>query len=62
MFLLEYNTQGVVDKITPNAPLGLIGTYVDRLPMSITEMLEQGTIEEVIEQDKIYYKIIGGNE
>lgn len=62
MFLLELNELGVLDKITPNAPSGKIGILVNSLPISIEDMLEQGTIEKVIEQDKIYYKIIGGNE
>jgi hypothetical protein len=61
MFLLEYDLQGELEKITPNAPFGLIGAYVDKLPMSIADMIELGVVEEVIEQDKIYYKIIGGN-
>ena len=59
MYLLEYNEQGVLDKITPNAQYGLIGAYVNELPMSIDVLLEQGTIEQVTEQDKIYYKIKG---
>jgi hypothetical protein len=62
MYLLEYDSQGVLDKITPDAPYGLNGAYVNKLPISIEDMLEQGTIEQVTEQDKIYYKIIGGNE
>jgi hypothetical protein len=59
MFLLEYDSQGELEKITPNAPFGLIGAYVDKLPIPIDEMLELGIVEEVIEQDKIYYKIKG---
>ena len=58
MYLLEYDTNGVVEKITPNAQYGLIGSYVDKLPVSIEVLLEQGTVEQVTEQDKIYYKII----
>ena len=57
MYLLEYTEQGVLDKITPNAPYGLVGAYVDELPASIEVLLENGTIELVTEQDKIYYKI-----
>ena len=60
-YLIEFDANGVKTKITPNAPFGLIGLYFNELPMSIEEMLEQGTIEQVVEQDKIYYKIIGGN-
>jgi len=59
MYLLEYNEQMELIKITPNAQYGLIGAYVNKLPVSITVMLEQGTIEKVVEQDKIYYKIKG---
>ena len=63
LYLLEYEADGKTPKrITPNAPLGLIGAYLSELPVSIAEMLELGTIEEVIENGKIYYKIIGGNE
>ena len=62
MYLLEYNTQGVLEKITPDAPSGLVGMYVNKLPISIEDMLTQGSIEQATEQDKIYYKIIGGNE
>ena len=62
MFLLEYNELGVLEKITPDAPFGLTGFYLDVLPVSIEEQLELGTLEKVVEQDKIYYKIIGGNE
>ena len=58
MFLLEYNELGVLEKITPNAQYGLIGTYINKLPVSIEVLLNQGTIEKVVEQDKIYYKII----
>ena len=61
MYLLEYNELGVVTKITPDAPFGLIGLYFDELPISIEEQLANGIIEKVVEQDKIYYKIIGGN-
>jgi hypothetical protein len=62
MYLLEYNELGVLDKITPDAPYGLAGAYVNKLSISIEDLLSQGTIEQVTEQDKIYYKIIGGNE
>lgn len=62
MYLIEYNELGVAEKITPDAPFGLIGLYFDELPISIEEQLENGTIEKVVEQDKIYYKIIGGNK
>ena len=62
MYLIEVNELGVPDKITPNAPPRLNGIYVDKLPISIEEMLEKGIAEQVTEQDKIYYKIIGGNE
>ena len=62
MYLLEYTELGVLDKITPNAPPHLVGMYLNKLPISIEDMLSQGTIELVTEQDKIYYKIIGGNE
>lgn len=62
MYLLEFDNNGVLEKITPNAQYGLVGTYVDKLPMSISAMLEQGTLEQVTEQDKIYYKIIKENE
>lgn len=61
-FLYEYNELGKLDKITPNAPYGLVGAYVDKLPMDLSEMLEKGIVEEVVENEKIYYKIIGGNE
>jgi len=59
MYLLEFDNQGVLEKITPNAPLHLVGVYVDKLPISIEDMLEQDSIEQVTEQDKIYYKIKG---
>ena len=62
LFLLEYNELGVLEKITPDAPYGLVGAYVNKLPISIEDMLKYETIEQVTEQDKIYYKIIGGNE
>ena len=58
MYLLEYDNNGVLEKITPDAQYGLIGAYIDKLPVSIEALLEQGTIEQVTEQDKIYYKII----
>jgi len=59
MYLLEFEDNGVdIKQITPNAPFGLIGAYVDKLPIPIDEMLELGIIEQVVEQDKIYYKII----
>ena len=61
MYLLEYNN-GVLDKITPDAPYGLIGIYVSGLSISIEKQLELGILEKVVEQDKIYYKIIGGNK
>ncbi len=62
MYLLEYEADGkTVKKITPNAPFGLIGAYVDKLPIPIEEQVSQGTFDEVLENGKIYYKIIGGN-
>jgi len=63
MYLLEYNEQMELIKITPNAPFGLIGAYLKgELPMSIADMLEQGTIEKVVENENIYYKIIKGEQ
>lgn len=59
MYLLEYDTNGVVEKITPNAPFGLIGIYVNELPIPIETMLERGTIDKIEEETKIYYKIKG---
>jgi len=63
-YLLEFKENGIdIDKITPDAPFGLIGAYVNKLPVSITEMLEKGIVEQLeTEQHQIYYKIIGGNE
>lgn len=57
MYLLEYDGNGVLDRITPKAQKGLIGTYIDKLPVSLEVLETQGTIEKVIEQEKIYYKI-----
>jgi len=63
MYLLEFELNGIdIKRITPNAPFGLIGAYVDKLPIPIDEMITLGIVEQVVEQDKIYYKIIGGNE
>lgn len=62
MYLLEYDENGKLINIIPNAKNGLAGAYVDRLPASIEVLEEEGTIEKVLEQDKIYYKIIGGNK
>jgi hypothetical protein len=62
MFLLEYNELGVLEKITPDAPISNKGILVNKLPVSIEEQLVNGTLEKVTEQDKIYYKIIGGNK
>ena len=62
MFLLEYTSEGALDKITPDAPYGLIGAYVNSLPLSIEVMLEQETIEEIQEDGLTKYKFIGGNE
>lgn len=58
MYLLEYNELGELDKITPDAPFGGIGIYVKKLPMTIEEQLQQGSIELIEEDTKIYYKII----
>ena len=58
-YLLEYEEDGkTVKQITPNAQIGLIGAYIDKLPIEIDIMLELGIVEKVIEQNKIYYKII----
>jgi len=57
MYLLEYNENGVLYKITPNAEYGLIGAYVNKLPMSIKQMLENDLIEEVTEDNIKKYKI-----
>ena len=59
MFLLEYNELGVLEKITPDAPYGLNGFYLDSLPLSIEEMLVQGSIEQIEENGFIKYKIKG---
>lgn len=53
MYLLEYNELGEVYKITPNAPMGLIGTYLDILPVSMEELLL--TYNEMELENKKYY-------
>ena len=62
MYLLQYDQNGELDKITPDPKIGLIGILVDRIPVSIETMLEQGTVIKVEEESQTYYKIIGGNE
>jgi len=63
MFLLEYDELGDLEQITPDAPYGLIGAYVDKLPVTIEVMLESGVVEELTNENNIkYYKIKGENE
>lgn len=59
MYLLEFDNNGVLCKITPNPELGLVGAYVDKLPMSVEDMLEDDLVEEVVEENKIKYIIKG---
>ena len=63
MYLIEYEENGKdIKQITPNAPLGLIGAYFRELPISIAELLESESVEEIIEDGITKYKYIGGNE
>jgi len=60
MYLLTYNELGVLDTITPNAPFGLVGAYLDKLPMSIDDLLLNDIVEKLeTTEHKIYYKIKG---
>jgi hypothetical protein len=53
MYLLEFDENGVLYKITPNAELGLIGIYVDKIPLSTEELLV--TFNEMELENKKYY-------
>jgi len=62
MYLLEYDLDGVVEKITPEPLSSQIGIRVKTIPVSIERMLEIGTAVEIIEQGITKYKIIKENE
>lgn len=57
MYLIEYNEQGKPYKITPDPVKGLGGIYVNILPVSIEDLLENQTVEEHTENNKKYYII-----
>lgn len=61
MYLLEYNEQGKIYKITPSPSWGLVGVYVNDIPVSIATMLEEQTVEQITEDNKIKYIIKGEN-
>ena len=60
MYLIQYNELGVADRIVPDPERGLLGTYVDELPISIDKLIESKSVE--LSTDNEYYKIIGGNK
>jgi len=58
MYLLEYDLNGKLIKITPNPERGLVGAYVNQLPISIEQLKTQTYVEELTDKNnKIYYKI-----
>lgn len=58
MYLLEYDVQGKLIKVTPDPERGLAGAYVNQLPITIEQLKTQSYVEELTnEQNKIYYKI-----
>ena len=58
MYLLEYDVQGKLIKVTPNPEMGLVGAYVNELPITIEQLKTQAYVEELTdENNKIYYKI-----
>ena len=60
MYLIKYNELGKVDIIVPSPEKGLVGIYIDSLPIEIGEMIEQALVETMTDEDnKIYYKIKG---
>ena len=62
MYLIEFNELGKISKITPNPERGLGGTYYNKLPISIEQLLLDNLIEEHLDtQNKKYYIIKGEN-
>jgi len=58
MYLIKYNEQGKIDTVVPSPEMGLVGIYVNELPISIEELKTQSLVEEYTdEKNKIYYKI-----
>lgn len=53
MYLLEFDENGVLYKITPNAELGLVGIYVDKIPLTEEEL--KLTYNEMELDNKKYY-------
>ena len=55
MYLLEFDENGVLYKITPDSKKGGTGVYVDKLPVTTEELLL--TFNEIIENEiKKYIK------
>ena len=58
MYAIEYNEQGKPYKITVNPSMGLAGIYVDKLPISIEDLLSSNSVEEFTDENNEKYYII----
>lgn len=54
MYLIKYNELGKAISIEVEPEKGSLGTLVNELPISIEEMLESKSIEQSVDNKKIY--------
>lgn len=54
MYLIKYNELGKAISIEVEPAKGSLGTLVNELPISIEEMLESKSIEQSVDNKKIY--------
>ena len=60
MYLLEYDVNGKLQKITPSPERGLVGIYLNELPITEEQLKTQSYVEELADDNnKLYYRIKG---